>query len=383
MSWLQQLFDTYENCEKNPDFLTGDNILLPIYHSFQQAHIEVVLNEKANFVDARIVEKEETLIPVTESSAGRAGAKDAPHPLADKIQYCAGDYKEYGGNKKPFFESYQTQLSQWCESKYCHPKVKIILNYINKKKLIYDLTAKGILLIDKNKKLLTEWDEAKNGSDTPIIFKILPKDPETKKTDQGNAFIRWIVEIQGDIKNPSETWKDKSIYKSWNNYYITIGSDKNICHVTGKSIQVSSNHPRRIRHSGDGAKLISTPTDESFYTYKGMFYKPSESCTIGEETTQKAHNALRWLIGRKQGYKSNDKKQVIVSWAVTGKQIPKITDSSFDLLSDLEDDSDNQDTGDIGQRFARRLNKKIAGYKQKLGPVERIGIYRQDFRHIL
>jgi len=96
MSWMQQLYETYEQCSTRPEFLTGANILLPIYHSSQQAHIEVTLNANANFVDARVVDKEETVLPATEQSAGRTSGA-APHALADKIQYCAGDYSSYGG----------------------------------------------------------------------------------------------------------------------------------------------------------------------------------------------------------------------------------------------------------------------------------------------
>ena len=32
-----------------------------------------------------------TLIPATVESAGRAGAKIAPHPLSDELGYCAAD----------------------------------------------------------------------------------------------------------------------------------------------------------------------------------------------------------------------------------------------------------------------------------------------------
>ena len=103
MSWMQQLYDTYEQCAKNPDFQTGEHTLLPIYHASQQAHIEVVLNEQAELISAKVIDKEETILPATEKSAGRTSG-EAPHALADKIQYCAGDYQHFGGLKKPYFD---------------------------------------------------------------------------------------------------------------------------------------------------------------------------------------------------------------------------------------------------------------------------------------
>ena len=39
MSWLQQLYETYEECSKVPEFVSGDNPLLPICHTTQNAHI--------------------------------------------------------------------------------------------------------------------------------------------------------------------------------------------------------------------------------------------------------------------------------------------------------------------------------------------------------
>ncbi|MFQ5444132.1 MAG: type I-C CRISPR-associated protein Cas8c/Csd1, partial [Nitrospinales bacterium] len=269
MSWMQKLYDTYEECSKIPDFQVGENSLLPIYHTSQQAHIEATLNQQAQLVSAKVLTKENSILPATESSAGRAGKKDAPHALADKIQYCAGDYSDYGGRKKSYFDSYIKQLGDWCESPFSHPKVKIIYEYLKKKRLVADLVRKGVLHVDdeNNQRLTDDWKDEE--SDPPEIFRQLQREQKSKKYDQGNALVRWRVEVPGNLQSAS--WEDATLFKSWRNYCLNQDSQQNLCHISGEMVPVASNHPRGIRKNGDWAKLISVPTDSSFYTYKGRF----------------------------------------------------------------------------------------------------------------
>lgn len=51
------------------------------------------------------------------------------------------------------------------------------------------------------------------------------------------------------------------------------------------------------------SKLISS-NDSKGFTYRGRFEQPSQAVQIGYDVSQKAHNALRWLIQR-QGYRSD------------------------------------------------------------------------------
>lgn len=367
MSWMQQLYETYEACAKNSEFLSGEDTLLPIYHTLQQAHIEVTLNENAEFVGAKVIKKEETILPATEESAGRTNNNE-PHALADKIQYCGGDYMDFGGIKKPYFDKYINQLEAWCNSKYSHPKISIIYRYLKKKNLVGDLVSKSVLHTNDHGKLIDDWDSDSNGPDMPAIFKQLQKDQVTKKYDQGNALIRWRVQIPGD--NEDATWQDRTIFDAWCNYCLSKDRQKGMCHISGENVSLAVIHPRRIRNPSDGAKIVSVPVDSTFYTYKGRFIDESESCQIGAEVSQKAHNALRWLISR-QGFK-NGSDQVIVSWAASGKEIPKPTDNSLDFLGDELTEIENKVAYNPGQAFSLRLNKKIAGYSQLLGSTERI-----------
>ena len=103
MSWMQKLFETYEACSQNSAYTDPPQVedgskeapaLMPISHTSQQAHICVTLDAAGNFVRAELMPlKSYFFIPATEESAGRTGKKVAPHPLIDKVHYCASDYK--------------------------------------------------------------------------------------------------------------------------------------------------------------------------------------------------------------------------------------------------------------------------------------------------
>src|SRR5699024_1739147 len=53
----------------------------------------------------------------------------------------------------------------------------------------------------------------------------------------------------------------------------------------------------KIRHAGDKSKIISG-NDKSGFTFRGRFTTPNEAASISYEVSQKAHNALKWLIQR-------------------------------------------------------------------------------------
>ena len=80
----------------------------------------------------------------------------------------------------------------------------------------------------------------------------------------------------------------------------------------------TAKHNKGIRFPGDGAKLISSNDKEGF-TFRGRFDKPAECLSIGYAASQKAMNALRWLI-RRQGYLV-DKSRVFLAWGRMGVAI--------------------------------------------------------------
>jgi CRISPR-associated protein Csd1 len=153
--------------------------------------------------------------------------------------------------------------------------------------------------------------------------------------------------------------------------------------VLGDEARLCKNHPKFIRHSGDGAKLISA-NDSSGYTFRGRFTDDTgqQACGVGYEVTQKAHNALRWLIHSHHPYRNDD--QVIVSWAVAGAPIPDPFGNSLtlmlagDAIEDLPVSPELPLDSDAGQAFAKRLNLAMAGYRAKLGPTDDIVVMGLD-----
>ena len=379
MSWMEKLYQTYEAAMAlDLPIEEGKQPLMPTSHTLQNAHINIVIDGEGNFKCASVLEKTQIILPATEDSACR-GNNEAPHALADKLQYVAEDYAVFGGKKKAYFKSYEKQLHAWCASDNSHNKVKSVYNYIKKGQIIRDLVEKNIVFVDSNNVLLTQWV---GDLETPTLFKVLPK--EKGRVDQGSALVSWTVETNGDPR--SDTWKDSTIQDSWIAYTSTDADNSGLCYITGLKQNLSNKHPAKIRHSGDKAKLISS-NDSSGYTYRGKFIDEVQACGVGFDVSQKAHNALSWLIQR-QGFRNGD--QAYVTWAVSGKTIPEtLTDAwSFNLDEiDLEEVDENalqltnadlNHTIDLGQSYAQQLKKYMAGYAAKLSPNEQIIIMGID-----
>ena len=252
MSWIQRLYETYESCAEAPQFASDPP--MPVGHTQQQAHIEIVIDQAGNFVRAGVVQKIETTVPATEESAGRT-RKAVPHALCDKIQYCAGDYVVFGGAKDFGFPEYVQQLRDWVDFD-LKPKSSAVLRYVSKATVVRDLVLAQVLYVDSKGTLLTEW---LGPPPVPDIFRLLTADAETKQRDQGSAFVRWRVQIPGDAS--SGVWEDGSLRESWIRYYAGRAAENALCFVTGEVVALAVNHPKRVRHPGDGAKLLSSNDD--------------------------------------------------------------------------------------------------------------------------
>jgi CRISPR-associated protein Csd1 len=376
MSWMAKLYETYEQGMRMA--LPGEIKLMPISHTLQNTHINIVIDGDGNFKRAAVLEKKQIVLPATERSAGRASG-EAPHPLADKIQYVAKDYPGYGGKKKAYFAGYKKQLAEWCQSEECHPKIMAVLKYIEKGHVVKDLIENYILYIDDHSQLLTKWPE-ENGA-VPEIFKVLPKNKG--RIEPGDALVCWTVEVDGEAN--TSTWDDERLQQSWIDYNARSSTRSDCCFVTGADKPVAVNHPAKLRHTGDKAKLISA-NDSSGFTFRGRFTDPKgvQAATVSYEVTQKAHNALRWLISR-QGFRNGD--QVFVSWAVSGKPTPEPLKSAWELFSadtvflenlEVNDPQDIDHSVDMGESFARQLNKYLAGYHANLTSNEQIVVMGLD-----
>lgn len=389
MNWIDALYRTYDNCLGSVGVQEegSDELLLPLSHTTQNAHIEVTLDQNANLIAARVLKKadQRTVVPCTESSGGRAGSKPTTHPLCDKLQYVAGDFLTYGGEVTSGFsnkpsephEDYLQLLGNW-QSKCPHPKVRIVLDYVKKSRLVRDLTGQTVVPVqtdaDGKATFLDEWKD--KGSPTPEIFAALPAGNSPQ-----DAFIRWAVVIPGDPE-PC-LWQDRTVWQSWIDYYESTQDFNGLCYVTGNETTLAIQHPAKLRHAADKAKLISA-NDGSGFTFRGRFTDANgtQTCGVSFDVTQKAHNALRWLIAR-QGKRFGD--QAIVSWAVTGQNIPDAFVSTQDLVEEEEFLNSGSELSNkpaapanTAQGVGLALKKKIAGYRALLGDTTDVIVLSLD-----
>lgn len=287
MNWGREALDLYEKnlnkvgkIEYRGEF---PYTLLPTFHSTATAQITVTIDEEGNFLHGEQVPANDkfTIIPVTEKSGSRTSGKEA-HPLCDNLRYLAGDYPLYVADDGSCFEIYMEQLKKWYESEFCHDKVRAIYYYLQKKSLMHDLIEQKVL---------------KQNEDGTLAEK------ETiQGIDQSKAFVRFIVR---SLSNPltetvDECWKDKTLWEKYQQYQRSMEGEKGLCYLSGKRESISYLQPKKIRNEGDGAKLISS-NDKDNFTYRGRFATKEEAFAIGNETSQKVHNALKWIIRRQGG----------------------------------------------------------------------------------
>ena len=426
MSWLQRLYQTYELASKNEDIKAQDHALMPYYHVNQNIQIIATINNKGDFVRAEIcredsgkVKSKYLAIPATNDSANRTSDAVA-HPLSDKLQYVAKDFYSYSDNKKDVYPLYEEVLSTWCHSEYAHPKAQAVLNYIQKGTLVKDLLNANVLIADPedNNKLAYP---AQAGDYPDSILSSLNKNKGV--FDQGAAFVAWQVinsELGSQAKpSQAETWKDDSLFESWQQFYATLDSTDGFCYITGQNRPLASKHPNRILRSATNAKLISANDMDSF-TFLGRFTDNKASikahglqgANISAVVTEKAHAALSWLLAR-QG--REEAGQAVVAWAISGEETLQPTEplnksATFDVVKnaeqseqmlfesddidefenmDSEDDEDSEQeiagtdkeaplpfkhSNNLGHLFATHLNNTMQGYRQKLDAHDQISI---------
>ena len=401
MSWIQKLHETYDRCAGQPQFESTP--LMPIDHAEQQVHIEITLNCSGKFRRAEVISKETTFIPATEASAGRTGTDPKPHGLADKLVYVVAGADHSGlprerestdtgksentarksnakEEKDPPHTLYLNQLRRWVASE-SDPHVEAVLRYVEGGTILKDLLKQKVLRADASGHLLTQWTGTGN---PPPLFKFLTA--KAGQRDQLAAVVRWRVELP-DPQGDARLWLNPGVQRSWQQFVAKQAKKSQLCMVTGEQLTPAINHPKRLRHGADGAKLISS-NDCAGFTFRGRFELPEQAYGIGSSTTQKAHSALRWLIAR-QGYRNGD--QAIVAWAVRGQPIPKVIADSREVEEQacteisLESIYNSQPVakaesyrGDAGQLFAKKLNNLILGYRATLTDREDIVVMALD-----
>lgn len=370
MSWLLNLYETYEaNIDRvgviEKRWNEQEYTLLPISHTTQTAHIEVEITEDGEFHSAEVIEKSEgiTVIPTTDASASRTSTAIAPYPLHDKLSYVAGDYVAYVGDEKKaeHYLQYIQQLEAWAASPFATEKVKSIYRYVSKGRLIQDLVDHNILHVDANHRLIDKWDK-KYGETKPKIFSVL-------SGGQESAFVRFNVYSPNKVT--PKVWKDPEMFDSFIQYYRHQLGNEDLCYVTGKTLPCTDKHANKIRNSADKAKLISA-NDTSGFTFRGRFSTSQEAVSISYEVSQKAHNALKWLIQR-QGKMIDGR--VFLVWGNDSLDLPDLIEDSFSIEPAVVIP---QKTAHTNQEYAKEFYKAMSGYKSNLTMKSEVNIMILD-----
>lgn len=282
MGLLQKAVETYDShrayASKNRE---GQVMMAPVGHIITRAEIEITLDAEGHFVDAVAVDKTEAkiIIPATESSAGRTSAPCA-HPLCDQIGYLIP------ANEKKY-QLYVSQLTSWADSPYTHPKLYPVLRYVKAQTLLSDLVRCGLVKLD-----------------------------EKGMPDNEKRLVRWRI-LGGEQE---ACWLDQSLFGAFTEYYLASQTGANgLCMVTGVMGTTAAQHPKGIVSLNGNAKLISA-NDSSGFTYRGRFTEEEQALTVSYEASQKAHNALRWLVDT-QGVRTAFGGRTFLCWNPQGRSI--------------------------------------------------------------
>ena len=261
MGLMQAAVETYDMLEKRYAGKVVENqaALAPISHILTNAQIEITLDGNGKYLSGTLLDKSEPkiIIPVTEESSGRTSSPCA-HPLCDQLGYLA----EYNEEKHKL---YVDQLTEWNESAHSHPLLAPVLNYIRGGTILQDLSRSSVITLDKDGK--------------PADEKML---------------VRWRVNYPGER---IESWRDQNLFQSFIAYYRDKKATEEmaVCMISGEKKPIATQHPKGVIAINGNAKLISA-NDSNGFTYRGRFLDDEQALTVSYEMSQKAHNALRWLV---------------------------------------------------------------------------------------
>ena len=340
MSMMELLYRTYEYAYRKEDRSLMENYLMS--QTMASAPIVLWITEKGEFANATYLtdkEKQKISIPCTEKSAGRSGTNPVPHPLFDKLLYLAGNAEARGINNQKAHETYMHNLKDWCESSYGNRYVKTVYAYLEKNTLLWDLEGAGILDFTEEKELKKRLNEV----------------------------VR--IGIRRDFQTDLELWRENEIREDFCRYLGNGQENRSFCYISGKEGTISENHPKSIWNLKANAKLISANEKANRgLVYSGRFETANQAVQVSYETSQKVHNALKWLI-QKQGKMIGDK--LLVAWGMDGGDFNNViegTDFFFD-----EEEEDAVMTVDTQAEFAYRLEKAIFRQEQDLKHNEKVG----------
>lgn len=300
MGLFQKAVETYDNMQALAGVESEERryVLAPIGFITTGVRIAITLTEDGGFVKAEEVfdafvdskgkekrREKKIIIPATERSAGRtSAARSVPHPLCDKLFYMCPENKES-------YAVYIEQLQAWCDFDDGCIKIKAVLEYVKKGTIRADLSSVAGV-----------------------------KDDD---------FVCWRV-LTAACAEPEEVWRSRSVIDSYVNYcqYKAENSSQTaLCYVSGEDTTQAQQHLKGVLAASGNAKLISA-NDTVNFTYRGRFADGTEALTVGYISSQKAHNALKWIVSN-DGIGLGGDGRSMVCWNPRGEKTPSPLMSLF------------------------------------------------------
>jgi CRISPR-associated protein Csd1 len=333
MSWATALCALYDKNARRAGEIEDWNgkplVLMPPGYDTMKAQIEITISEDGDFINALTLDKSdsETIVPYPDRRT--SGIKALP--LCDSLSYVAGDFMErvtllledVPENKKAkalsdirkSFPSYIGGLKAWHEFDPDNRQIAAIYKYVSKKTVIADLLNAKVLKFDQNG-ILTDRKKIQG---TPIQ----------------KAFVRFRVYSPGSQQNETAVWLNKDVQQSFIKFYLSTAKNTDICYFTGKRELIAKTNPVKIRGEWDTKASLISSNDDTNFTYRGRFKTKdkdsgyNEALSIGYETSQKIHNALKWII-RRQGYSHDG--VCIVTWESELIELPEFYEGTLEIL---------------------------------------------------
>ncbi len=284
MGLMQKAIETYDSMQRYVGVeVEGREVLAPIGHIIARANIEITLNAEGSFIQARSVDQK-IAIPVTEESSGRTSAP-AAHALCEQLGYLL----DVGSEKTML---YLDGLREWMNSEFTNKKLDAVYAYVQGDTIANDLKNAGLLKTDENSVVKNEKE-----------------------------LVCWSVLGLGEDSGP--VWQDTKLLEAYSQYYLVKHADneKKLCMLTGELALPAQQHLKGIVSINGNAKLISS-NDHSNFTYRGRFVEAEDACTVGYIASQKAHNALKWLVANDGVFQGG---RTFLCWNPRGQAIPRAT----------------------------------------------------------
>lgn len=326
MSLWQNLVSSYEN---NYEKLNKIYPLSSTSISNKMNWLAVItINDSGDFIKASKIEKHKKFqseayvinLPVSEGSLARTGQPE-PHPIFDNFDFLNPESSKH--------EYYYNLLEDFAKSKYATSEIKSVFSYINKKRIHEDLAF------------------LKPEQKTNVLFEIERFGVPTIKL-----------------------WEEPSLFQSWHEYYVNVVKLKDnsrIDEITGKTQSISRFHPKKLSNISANAKLISA-NDTSNFTFRGRFEIPHDASSVGYESSQKAHQFLRYLIADR-GISCGE--QIIITFSVNSLENNFISpifnnNSLSDFLESIELENMETDMklalqANTGFNYHKALNNALLG----------------------